>query len=145
MSQIERVVSPFVKEAAKGMWSNCIRAGDAIYVSGLTARDDAGRVLGDDEYSQATHIFRRMGHLLAAAGATPADIVKLNLYLTRIEMREGVWTARKEFLNSDDAGLCFPAATLVEVSALQPGVLVEIEAVAYAGLGGRPIEAAVAL
>ena len=137
---IERIVSPDVTEPAPGMWSNCLRAGGVLYIAGLTSRDRAGQVVGDDEYTQAANVFARMGHLLAAAGATPADIVKLNLYLTRIDRREGVWRARREFLEADGTGRCFPAATLVEVSALQPGVLVEIEAVAHPGLGGRPAE-----
>lgn len=137
---IERVISPDVTEPAPGMWSNCLRIGDVLYIAGLTSRDRAGQVVGDDEYTQAANIFARMGHLLAAAGAVPADIVKLNLFLTRIDRREGVWRARREFLDADGTGRCFPVATLVEVSSLQPGVLVEIEAVAYPGLGGRPAE-----
>lgn len=140
MSRIERVISPEVTEPAPGLWSNCLRAGGALYISGLTSRDRDGVVVGDDEYTQASTIFRRMGHLLAAAGASSSDIVKLNLYLTRIDRREAVWRARREFLEADGAGRCFPAATLVEVSSLQPGVLVEIEAVAHPGLDGRPSE-----
>jgi len=144
VTAIQRIVSPEVAEAAPGMWSNCLRAGDVVYLSGLTSRDREGRVVGDDEYTQAATIFRRMDHLLAAAGATRGDIVKLNLYLTRIDRREAVWRARREFLEADGARRCFPAATLVEVSSLQPGVLVEIEAVAHPGLGGRPAELEVA-
>lgn len=144
MSGIERVISPELTEPAPGLWSNCLRAGGALYISGLTSRDRSGAVVGDDEYVQATTIFRRMGHLLAAAGASTADIVKLNLYLTRIDQREAVWRARREFLETDGAGRCFPAATLVEVSSLQPGVLLEIEAIAHPGLGGRPSEAGAA-
>jgi enamine deaminase RidA (YjgF/YER057c/UK114 family) len=140
MSGIERIASPEVREAGPGLWSNALRANGVLYLSGLTSRDAQGRVVGDDEYSQATTIFRRIGHLLAAAGAAPADIVKLNLYLTRIDQREAVWRARREFLDADGAGRCFPAATLVEVSSLQPGILVEIEAIAHPGLGGRPPE-----
>lgn len=144
MSGIERILSPEVTEPAPGLWSNCLRAGGVLYVSGLTSRDRAGQVVGDDEYTQARSIFQRMGHLLQAAGAAPGDVVKLNLYLTRIDQREGVWRARREFFDADGAGRCMPAATLVEVRSLQPGVLVEIEAVAHPGLGGRPAEGGVA-
>lgn len=140
MKVIERVVSPAVREPAPGLWSNCLRAGDTVYVSGLTSRDIEGRVVGDDEYTQASNIFKRMGHLLEAAGVTPADVVKLSLFVTRIDQRTGVWQARREFFDAHAPGLSFPAATLVEVRSLQPGVLVEIEAVALAGLGGRPKE-----
>ena len=71
---------------------------------------------------------------MIAAGGTMADIVKINMYLTRIEHREEVWRARREFFEG-----AFPVATLVEVSSLaQPEILVEIEAVAVLGHGGRP-------
>lgn len=137
---IQRITSPEVTEPAPGMWSNCLKAGDFVFISGLTSRDRQQQVVGDDEYTQAATIFQRLGHLLSAAGGTLADVVKLNLYLTRIDRRQGVWRARQEFLEATGAGRCFPAATLVEVSSLQPGVLVEIEAVALLNQGGRPPE-----
>lgn len=140
MNRIERVISPDVAEAAEGLWSNCLRAGDFLFISGLTSRDQQGQVVGANEYEQTANIFARMGHLLQAAGARPADIVKLGLFVTDIAERKEVWLARREFLDADQPGLCYPAATLVEVRSLQPGVLVEIDAVAYCGHGGRPVE-----
>ncbi|TGN98700.1 MULTISPECIES: RidA family protein [unclassified Burkholderia] len=138
--EIQRIVSSAVSEAPSGLWSNCLKVGDLVFLSGLTARGEGNRVIGDDEYVQARAIFERIEHLLAAAGGNPADIVKLNLYLTRIEQREQVWTARREFFERTAPERCFPTATLVEVSALQPDVLVEIEAVACLNAGGRPKE-----
>lgn len=137
---IERITSPAITEPAPGLWSNALRVGDALYLSGLTARNRAGQVVGDNEYEQAQRIFERIGQLLEAAGAHPNDVVRLNLFLTRIDHREQVWKARREFFDAADATRCFPAATLVEVSSLQPGVLVEIEATAHLGHGGRPLE-----
>jgi 2-iminobutanoate/2-iminopropanoate deaminase len=134
---IKRITSASIREPAPGLWSNCLKVGDTVYVSGLTSRDRDNQVQGDDEYTQAINIFQRMGQLLQAAGATPDDVVKLNLYLTRIDQRQAVWRARQEFFGM---ARCFPVATLVEVSSLQPGVLVEIEAVAALGHGGRPLE-----
>jgi len=139
---IERIISEAITEPAPGMWSNALRVGDALYLSGLTARNSAGQVVGNSEYEQAKLIFERIGHLLVAAGAHPNDVVRLNLFLTRIDQREQVWKARREFFDAADDSRCFPAATLVEVSSLQPGVLVEIEATAHVGHGGRPAEMA---
>lgn len=138
--EIQRIISGAVGEAAPGLWSNCLKVGDLIYLSGLTSRDNGNRVVGDDEYVQTRTIFERIEHLLQAAGGSPVDIVKLNLYLTRIDQREQVWAARREFFARTAPGRCFPTATLVEVSSLQPGVLVEIEAVAHLNAGGRPEE-----
>ena len=131
---IEQIKSPQVTEPSPGMWSNCLRVGDTVYIAGLTARDENLKATGGDEYQQSRVIFERMRHLMAAAGGSLADVVKLNIYLTRIGQREAFWRARREFFDGT-----FPVATLVEVSALaQPEILVEIEAVAHLNQGGRP-------
>lgn len=131
---IERITSPEVTEPAAGLWSNCLKVGDTVYLAGLTARDKNGRATGGSEYEQAQRIFARIGHLVGAAGGSLRDVVKLTIYVTRIGRREEVWRARREAFNGD-----FPVATLVEVSALaEPEIRVEIEAVAVLGHGGRP-------
>jgi enamine deaminase RidA (YjgF/YER057c/UK114 family) len=110
--------------------------GDLVFVSGLTARDKSLQASGGDEYAQAKQIFARMSDLLAAAGGSLADVVKLTIFVTDIENREEVWRARREVFSG-----AFPAASLVEVSALaQPEIRVEIEAVAMLNQGGRPAE-----
>ncbi|MFJ2992853.1 RidA family protein [Pandoraea sp. NPDC087047] len=132
---IQRITSAEVTEPAPGTWSNCLKTGDTVYVAGLTARDKQLKPTGGEEYEQARLIFDRIRHLVTAAGGTMRDVVKINIYMTRIEHREEVWRARREFFDG-----AFPVATLVEVSSLaQPEILVEIEAVAALGHGGRPV------
>lgn len=130
---IEQIVSQDVAEPAAGMWSNCLRVGDTLYVSGLTARDKNQQATGGNEYEQARQIFGRMEALVKAAGGSLADVVKLTIYVTDIGNREQVWRARRESFSG-----AFPACTLVEVSKLAPGIAVEIEAVAVLNQGGRP-------
>jgi enamine deaminase RidA (YjgF/YER057c/UK114 family) len=130
---IEQILSPDVAEPAPGTWSNCLKVGDTVYVSGLTARDKNLNAAGGDEYEQAKLIFSRIGALVKAAGGSMRDVVKLNIYLTNIGNRELVWRARREAFDG-----AFPASTLVEVSKLAPGIAVEIEAVAVLNQGGRP-------
>lgn len=131
---IERITSTEVTEPAPGTWSNCLKVGDTVYVAGLTARDKNLKATGGDEYDQARLIFERIRHLVTAAGGSMSNVVKINIYLTRIEHRQAVWRARREFFEG-----AFPVATLVEVSSLaEPEILVEIEAVAVLGHGGRP-------
>ncbi|MCJ0766133.1 RidA family protein [Variovorax terrae] len=130
---IQQIISPEVTEPAPGMWSNCLKVGDTIYIAGLTARDKQLNAIGNGEYEQARVIFQRIEYLVRAAGGSMADIVKINIYVTDIAHREQVWKARREFFEG-----AFPVATLVEVSALAPGILVEIEATAMLGQGGRP-------
>ena len=130
---IEQIQSPDVTEPAPGMWSNCLKIGETVYISGLTARDKNLNAAGGDEYQQAKIIFSRIASLMKAAGGSLRDVVKINIYLTNIGNREQVWRARQEAFNG-----AFPVSTLVEVSKLAPGIAVEIEAVAVLNQGGRP-------
>lgn len=126
----QRFCSDAVREPAEGMWSNCMRVGDLVMISGMTARGQDGEsILGADEYEQAKVVFQKIKDLVEAAGAVMDDVVKMTIYVTEIANNTGVWKARKEFFTGD-----FPACTLVEVSALaKPEILLEIEAIAVAG------------
>lgn len=130
-----KVTIPHVAEAGPGLWSNCIRAGDFLFISGQVARplDGARTLVGDNEYEQARHIFTRIKLICEGAGGSLDDIVKMTIYLVDIRKNTEVWRARREFFSGD-----FPASTLVEVRALgTPETLVEIETIAYMGHAGR--------
>jgi enamine deaminase RidA (YjgF/YER057c/UK114 family) len=131
MSKIKRITSPDVKEPPPGLWSNCLVADGIAYVSGMTARSrtDLNVIEGQGEYDQTRVIFGKIRDLLKAAGGGLQNVVKLTIFVTDITQREEVWRARKEFFSGD-----FPACSLVEVSALaEPGIKVEIEAIAHLG------------
>lgn len=120
-----------VAEAGPGLWSNCIRAGDTLYISGQVARPlDGGKTLvGGNEYEQAKQIFTRIKAICEGAGGSLDDVVKITIFMVDIKKNTEVWRARREFFSGD-----FPASTLVEVRSLAgPETLVEIEAVAYLG------------
>ncbi len=120
-----RVTHPDVAEPPPETWSNCLVAGNHIFVAGMTARTGT-EILADDEYGQARAILEKISRLLDAADASMADVVKVVIYITDISRREEVWRARREFFRGD-----FPVSTLVEVSALaMPELKVEIEAIA---------------
>ena len=126
-----RVTVPNVAEAGPGLWSNCIRAGDFIFISGQVARPlEGGKTLvGENEYEQAKQIFTRIKLICEGAGGSLDDVVKLTIFMVDIRNNTEVWRARREFFTGD-----FPASTLVEVRSLAgPETLVEIEAVAYLG------------
>ena len=130
-----RIYSENVKEVPPGLWSNCVRAGDFLFISGQVARafDSDGQpgddTVGKDEYEQTKQIFRRIKYLVEAAGGQMDDIVKMTIYVVNIKNNKEVWRARKEFFTGD-----FPASTLVEVRSLaRPEILVEIETMAYLG------------
>ena len=126
-----KVTIPNVAEAGPGLWSNCIRAGDLLFISGQVARPlEGGKTLvGSNEYEQARQIFTRIKAICEGAGGSLDDIVKMTIYMVDIRKNMEVWRARREFFSGD-----FPASTLVEVRSLAgPETLVEIETVAYIG------------
>jgi len=126
----KKVSVPDVAEAGPDLWSNAIRAGDTLYISGQVARPFEGgtEIVGKDEYEQARHIFARIERIIKAAGGTMDNLVKMTIYVVDIKKNTEVWRARREFFNGD-----FPASTLVEVRSLTKDVLVEIETIAYLG------------
>jgi 2-iminobutanoate/2-iminopropanoate deaminase len=132
-SRITRVSSPDVAEPAPGTWSNCLVVNGMIYVAGMIARGNDGKIVAGDEYDQAKDIFAKIRNLVEAAGGVMADVVKVQIFVTDIKNREKVWKARREVFSGD-----FPVSTLVQVAALaEPSVKVEIEAVAHIGAGAR--------
>ena len=128
--QMKAVDSEHVIKAKPRTWSNCKIYGNQVFISGMTAHDLAGGVIGDGTmYDQAMQTFGKIRHLIEAAGGRMNDIIKLLIFVTDITQREEVWRARAEFFTGD-----FPACSLVEVSALAtPKIWVEIEAVAFIG------------
>ena len=128
--KMQRVTSPHVKEAPPGTWSNCRVYGNQVFIAGMTAGSGDGGLLGDGSmYSQAKETFTKIKHLIEAAGGTMNDIIRLDIYVTDIKQREGVWKARREFFSGD-----FPTSTLVEVRALAtPQLLVEVNATGFLG------------
>jgi 2-iminobutanoate/2-iminopropanoate deaminase len=108
-------------------YTDAVRAGDLLFVSGYVPVDGEGRLVGgDDVVAQARQVLANVGAVLAAAGATFADVVKVTVYLTDIADRAAINPVRQEIF-----GESRPASTLVEVSALAiPGAKLEIDAVA---------------
>lgn len=125
---IQRVRAEGAKEASDGLWSNALMHNGICYVSGLTSRAaDFVTIDGKDEYEQSKAIFTKMKALVESAGGSMGDMMKMTIFVTRIEHRKLVWRARQEFFSGD-----FPACSLVQVAALaSPEIFVEIEGVAH--------------
>jgi 2-iminobutanoate/2-iminopropanoate deaminase len=107
-------------------YTDAVRFGNILFVSGLTAHDAEGRLVGgSDAAGQTRQILTNLNRVLDAAGATMADVLKVTVFLTDIDDRAAINPVRQEFFGS-----ARPASTLVEVSRLAlPDMKVEIEAV----------------
>jgi len=119
---------------AKVGYSRAVRVGPHVYVSGTTATDERGRLVGGgDPYLQALHALRNVEAALEAAGAAVSDVVRTRIYVTNIDHWEAIGRAHAEFFKA-----IRPAATMVEVRRLiDPEMLVEIEVDATLGQPGR--------
>jgi len=107
-------------------YTDAVRANDLLFVSGVIALDESGRLVGDDVVEQTRQVFANIEAVLGAAGATFADVVKVTIFLTDVDDRARINPVRQEVF-----GEARPASTLVEVSRLAvPGAKVEVEAIA---------------
>ena len=111
-------------------YCHVVRAGDTVWVSGTTAvASDRTVQAPGDPTAQARIALDALGRALEAVGAGPADVVKVNNWLTRIDDLPAVDIARREFF-----GETLPASILCQIPQLVvPGLLYEIEAVAVVG------------
>lgn len=110
-------------------YSRAVRVGNHIYVSGTTATNDEGEIVGKGNvYEQAQQVLINIETGLKNVDASLSDVVRTRIYLTNIEDWKEVGKAHGQVFSE-----IRPATTIVEVSRLiDPEILVEIEAVAYA-------------
>ena len=108
-------------------FAKAVRAGDLVFVAGMSAIDAAGDAVGEgDPYAQARECLRKAVDALAECGASAADVVQTRMYLVDPLHWEDVGRAHAEVFGGHR-----PAATMVVArELLDPRMLVEIEVVA---------------
>lgn len=113
-------------------YSRAVRTGNHVYVSGTTATDASGAIVGvGDAGAQTRQILANIRAALERAGARMEDVVRTRIFVTDIARWEDVGRAHGEVF-----GAIRPACSMLEVSKLiAPEILVEIEADAVIGAG----------
>lgn len=111
-------------------YSRAIRHGDQVFVTGTTATNEQGEIIGvGDAYLQTVQVLRNIERALGALGASLADVVRTRLFVTDISRWEEYGRAHREFF-----GTVLPCTTMVEVRRLiDDRMLLEIEADAIIG------------
>lgn len=111
--------------AAIGAYSQAVRAGNTVYLSGQIPLDPATMEVVGGGFAEQTHqVFKNLKAVIEAAGGSFDDVVKLNAYLTDL----GNFATFNQIMG-EYCAQPYPARAAVQVSALPKGVLVEVEGV----------------
>jgi 2-iminobutanoate/2-iminopropanoate deaminase len=114
--------------AAIGPYSQAVRAGDTLFLSGQIPLDPAtGQVIAGDISAQTERVLTNLGAILAAAGLGFDDVVRTTIYLVDLAHFAIVNETYARFFRPP-----FPARSTVQVTALPRGVSIEIDAIAVA-------------
>ena len=124
MRERQRISTGMKWEAIVG-YSRAVRVGDRIYVTGTTATDEEGNVVGvGDAYAQTVQTIQNIERALQRLGVGLEHVVRTRMFVTDISRWEEYGRAHGEFFHE-----IMPATTMVEVSRLiDARMLVEIEA-----------------
>jgi enamine deaminase RidA (YjgF/YER057c/UK114 family) len=126
MEKIRQVTASAAQEPEARNFSNCLKVGNQLFLSGMTASDPKA-----DAYNQSYSCLNKIEALVTAAGGKMSDIVKITVFLTDIEIRGEFSRARQEFFPERK-----PCSSLIGIKSLaQPGLVVEVEAIAIIGAG----------
>lgn len=130
--KITKVINPALPEPPNGIFSNCLVAGEQIFLSGMTAGGADGKAIGGGDFeAQARAAFQKVKLALEGAGSGMQDIVKMVVYVTHMEGRAALGKVRSEFFPGTK-----PCSTLIGVTALaSPDLMIEVDAHAIRGGG----------
>lgn len=114
--------------AAIGTYSQAVRVGDTVYMSGQIGLDPVSMQMVDGIDAQIVRVFDNLKAVAEAAGGSLADVVKLNVFLTDLSHFAKVNETMARYFSEP-----FPARAAVGVKELPRGAQVEADAVLFIG------------
>ena len=124
----KKIISTAAAPAAIGTYSQAVRAGDTVYLSGQIGLDPATMQMAEGIDAQIVRVFDNLKAVAAAAGATLDQAVKFNIYLTDLAHFAKVNEVMARYVAQP-----YPARAAVGVLALPRGALVEADAILVVG------------
>ena len=122
------IISTPKAPAAIGTYSQAVRVGDTVYMSGQIGLDPASMLMVDGIDAQIVRVFENLKAVAEAAGGSLADVVKLNVFLTDLANFAKVNETMATYFSAP-----FPARAAIGVKELPRGALVEADAVMFVG------------
>ncbi len=122
------IISTINAPAAIGTYSQAVKAGDTVYLSGQLGLDPATMEMVEGVDAQIVRVFDNLKAVAEAAGGTLADVVKLNVYLIDLGNFAKVNAVMANYFSEP-----YPARAAIGVSALPRGGLVEMDGVLVIG------------
>ncbi|MBV6412061.1 MAG: RidA family protein [Burkholderiales bacterium] len=125
---MKKIIATADAPAAIGPYSQAVRSGNTVYLSGQIGLDPATMQMAEGIDAQIVRVFDNLKAVAAAAGGSLADAVKVNIYLTDLANFAKVNDAMASHFSQP-----YPARATVQVAALPRGALVEVDAVLVLG------------
>jgi 2-iminobutanoate/2-iminopropanoate deaminase len=122
----KRIIHPDDMYPTAG-YARAVQAGNTIYIAGHIAKNDENQIVGlGDVERQADQVFRNIGRVLEAAGASFDDLVKMNVYGMSADYREPILAVRDRYVKQRT----YVSTYIVPQALAHPDLLIEIEAIA---------------
>jgi 2-iminobutanoate/2-iminopropanoate deaminase len=121
----KNVISTEQAPPPAGPYSQAIRSGDFLFLSGQIGLDPAGGEISGDIKTQTDRVLKNMSAILASGGASLEDVVKTTVYLRDLNDFAAMNEVYQQYFNQDP-----PARSCVQVTAIPKGGLIEIESIA---------------
>ncbi|MCX5971887.1 MAG: RidA family protein [Coprothermobacterota bacterium] len=130
MEKATRILGTNEVAASDGTWSQCVRRGSVVCISGQISLNSDGQVVGKGDFeAQAKQALDNLMAMLKSAGGSPEDLISINVFLTDIRNRAIFARVRDQYFRDNP-----PTSTLVEISHLvMEELMIEINGMAVLG------------